>query len=283
VSDKPHLSFSQANTYLRCGLQWYYRYARGERRPPGVALLVGSGTHEAVERDMRSKLDTGELLEDGAPQAIASESVTRRWAEEAPVLDGEDEAAALGAAIDLAASLAACHHKHIAPHIEPTHVERELVVDSPDLGLEIVCRVDIQTATTIHDTKTAAKAPSLGDLRSAQFGLYRAAIMATDGHAPDRIQLDGLVKTKVPKAVSIVAEVTDADASAALERLGAVAAGIAAGVFLPADPTSWVCSPKFCGWYDTCPQGSRSAVAVALVDPAKLSRVVKPRNLSWED
>ena len=46
--------------------------------------------------------------------------------------------------------------------------------------------------------------------------------------------------------------------------------GINAGTFIPADPTSWVCSPKFCGWYATCEHGARKRVAVGLVDPSRL-------------
>jgi hypothetical protein len=238
-------------------------------------LLVGSGTHEAVERTLRAKLDTGALLEDDEVRAVAAESVTRRWQEEPPALDEDEmvrgEPVVRGAAIDMAAALAALHNRQVAPTITPTHVERTIVLSTPDLDVDIVTRIDVQTAEAIHDTKTSAKAPSESELRSAQFGLYVAAVRAADGRSPQRIQLDALCKTKTPKALSLVGEVTDADAAAALDRMARVSAGISAGTFVPADPTSWVCTPRFCGWYDSCPHGARKAVAVGLIDPTRLT------------
>ena len=48
-ANKPHLSASQLSMMARCPVQWEFRYAKGIKSPPGVALLVGKATHVSVE------------------------------------------------------------------------------------------------------------------------------------------------------------------------------------------------------------------------------------------
>jgi hypothetical protein len=55
-------------------------------------------------------------------------------------------------------------------------------------------------------------------------------------------------------------ERSDEDYRQLLMRVDAVTAAIEAGVFLPTTPDNWRCSPKFCGYYDTCPYGRRKRV-----------------------
>ena len=61
-----HLSWSQIRMLMRCPKQWEYRYVRGVVKPPGIALVVGAGTHKGVEVNMRSK------LEDGGPMPLSN-------------------------------------------------------------------------------------------------------------------------------------------------------------------------------------------------------------------
>jgi hypothetical protein len=261
--------------FRRCGLQWLYRYGEGIKTPPGVALIVGSGTHEAIDADLSSKLKTGELLPAEAVADAARDATSKRWDEDQPVAD--EDALDRGQAIDQAVLLASAYHEDTAPSITPVHVERPFVLTAP--GLEISGRIDVQTAHAVHDTKTAAKAPGKSDIRTPQLALYSAAVKALDGVSLDTVRLDVITKTKVPRVVSVEAHVNDADRAASLALAGSAAQGIEAGIFAPADPTSWVCTPKFCGYWERCPHGARNVAAVALSFTASVS----PEEAAWTE
>ena len=55
---KPHLSPSSLEMYAKCGEQFRRRYIEGDKIPPGVSMLRGTGVHAGVEANMRQKIDT---------------------------------------------------------------------------------------------------------------------------------------------------------------------------------------------------------------------------------
>lgn len=55
----PHLSYSQLSMYLRCSMQYYYRYVEGLKERPNVSLSVGKGGHAALEWNTKAKIATG--------------------------------------------------------------------------------------------------------------------------------------------------------------------------------------------------------------------------------
>jgi len=261
----PRLSWTQINMFGRCGLQYLYRYVQGERRPPGVALLVGSGTHEGVEASLVHKLS-------GAPatleqvQEAARDGVRRRFADEVVLTDdehalGRDKVA--GAAIDTAARLAGLYHEEVTPTREPLAVERPWEIDLGG-GVTVSGVTDLVCADAIDDLKTAGKAPGADAIRTPQLALNQLAIQTIDGQAPERVRLVTLTKTARPKVVTQEATIGDRERAAVVTRIEAVAAAIKAGVFVPADPTSWTCTPKFCGWWDRCPHGAAQAVSATV-------------------
>lgn len=55
----PHLSYSQLAMYLRCSMQYYFRYVVGLKEQPKVSLSIGKGGHAALEWNTKAKLQTG--------------------------------------------------------------------------------------------------------------------------------------------------------------------------------------------------------------------------------
>lgn len=55
----PHLSYSQLSMYLRCSMQYYFRYVEGLKERPNVSLSVGKGGHAALEWNTKAKIATG--------------------------------------------------------------------------------------------------------------------------------------------------------------------------------------------------------------------------------
>lgn len=272
---KPHLSASQLSMLSRCGLQYFYRYVLGERRPPGVAAHVGSGVHASIERNLRAKLGGWGLLSLDEVADAAVDATRKRFAEEPPMLDDDERALGAdkveGAAIDTAASLALLHAKELAPVIDPVAVEQEFRIVLDGFPYDLLGYKDIVEPRRIRDTKTSSKTPPKdAAYTSLQLTLYHLDSVIRGDDVT--VALDYLVSTKTPKAVTLSSCRNEQDHRKLLARVETAARVIEAGAFAPAAPDAWCCSPRWCGWYDRCPSGSGARTTVALIDPKNLVR-----------
>jgi len=271
---KPHLSATQLTMLSRCGLQYYWRYIKGIRRPPGSAATLGKGTHRAIEANLRAKMSWGQLLSEEEVKQKAAEATAAAWDEEPPQLDDDERAAGAdkvkGELVDTAVVLASLHHKQAAPKIEPIAIEQEFTIEIDGSPYDLLGYKDIETATHIRDTKTPGKTPSADAAeRSVQLTLYHLETKLRTGE-DKRVALDNLVKGRSPKYVPLEAGRTEADHAQLLHRVEAAVRTIEAGNFTPANPDDWCCSPKWCGWWDQCPQGARQVAVVPLISPDRL-------------
>lgn len=277
MTERPHLSHGQIEMLARCEKQWEYRYVYGIKSPPGVALVIGKGTHKAVYHDLARKRDWGSLMEPGEIQDVARDATTAEWDREPPVVGERDPDK--GAAVDMAISLAALYHDRAAPDIEPIALEQAFVIEIPQLPFDVVGVVDVETATHVRDTKTAGTKPSVDVAkRSTQLALYHLRSTLEGGTAKKTV-LDYLIKTRERQYVPMEAEPDADDHRAVLRRLELSAATITSGVFKPTSTTNFWCSERFCGYWDRCEFGSKKRVSVGLIDPARLTtRLIQLRN-----
>ncbi|MEA3225365.1 MAG: PD-(D/E)XK nuclease family protein [Planctomycetota bacterium] len=257
---RPHLSPSQLDMISKCGQQYYFRYIKGLIRPPGVALLVGGATHTSVETDLTEKMESGNLLEDDAVKDIAADALKIRWADEPPGLDADEKARGpekvKGIAIDLTVALSLCHHKELAPEIEPVALERGLRYTYAGMDYDMLGFLDIQEKNRIRDTKTRGQSPQqvVAD-RSTALTFYCMAAEAEDKARVEELTIDALVKTKKPKVVVLKTTRDESDYDQFLARWARAEQIIKAGVFAPCATDNWACTPKWCGYYDICPFG----------------------------
>jgi hypothetical protein len=272
---KPHLSVTQLNMLSRCGLQYDFRYIQKIIAPPGVQLVIGKGTHAAIEKDLVNKQQWGTLLPDDSIADYAADAARAAWDEDEPVLQEGDPDK--GGVVDVAVSLAQLHHKQVAPGIDPVAIERGFVLEIEGFPYDLMGFVDIEEPGRIRDTKTSSKSPPADAAeQSDQLTLYHLEAV-TRGLPPPMVQLDYLVKTKVPKAVSLSSVRGPEDHARFLRRVEVAARVIEAGSFQPAAPDSWACSQKWCGYWDRCAFGSRGRVSVGLIDPARLTSRMQER------
>lgn len=267
---RPYLSVSQLNMLTRCPEQYRRRYILGERRPPGVSMVIGKGTHAAGETDLRSKMEWGELLAAEEVADVAADATRRMWQEDEPKLeDGDPDQ---GGAVDEAVKLAGLYHAKVAPQVAPVAIERAFILETgPEFPFDLMGVVDVEEAGTIRDTKTSAKAPSGNPAeRDLQGELYTLEAKVRTGRDKSFV-MDHLVRGKSPRYIVSEAKFTPADHQSFLRRVEVASRLVQAGNFPPADPKSWACSPKWCGYWDTCAWGARQSVSVGLIDPAKLT------------
>lgn len=261
-----HLSHSQLNMLSRCGEQYRRRYMLGEKLPPGVSLLVGRAVDESVNRNLETKIRDGSLLPLDAVRDVARDSVVSTWEAEGILLTDEEEAAGAaatkGAAIDKSTKLAELHAVRIAPALSPTAVQFRWEVDVPALDLALTGVMDVREPDAIRDTKTSGKAPGDDAAHlSEQLTMYALAAHVLDGKIPGRLALDFLVATKTKTAATTLNTTrAEADFAPLMRRVERASQIIRAGAFAPANPeTDWCCSPKWCGYWHSCPLIRRGA------------------------
>lgn len=132
-----------------------------------------------------------------------------------------------------------------------------LVPEPPDKANEIL---------VVRDSKTSAKSPTKSLLDgsdtpgiaddSEQLTAYATATQVLDGKLPDEMVLDYLIRTnaKTPtvKYVPTKTRRTMEDITVFLNRFANAVQVIRSGMFVPANPTAWQCSQKWCGFWEIC-------------------------------
>jgi len=247
---RDYQSFSSLSTYMRCGIQYAMRYVEGIKTPPAVALITGSAGHKGVEVNMVQKIDTRvDLPLDEVLDATAGEFDVR--AEEVEDWEGVKPGAEKDNIIGL---MKVVHTKHF-PKVQPAQVEQEYILDIQ--GQKMKAYIDlIDDRDVVRDNKFVKRAKSQGDTdKDMQLSLYSYATRKTD------VAFDCMIKGKNDvKTVTSKRDIRDWERIETI--IPALVKGIKAGIFLPAEPTHWCCSEKFCGYWNLCPQGGKRTNAV---------------------
>jgi hypothetical protein len=257
-AEKPHLSATQLEMYWRCPEQYRRRYMEGERIAPGVALLLGRAFHVGAETNFRQKIESHvDLPEndivDATASAFDSEVAGGYALSESEMSTGASKV--LGEAKDKAVLLASVYAEEQAPDYQPIAVEHTTRIVFPNATHDLLAVTDLRDdAGRITDLKTSGKkmAGNAADV-STQLTVYAAAYRIDTGEMPSEVRLDILTKTKTPARQVLVSERTAADFQALLNRVNATLSAINSGNFPPASPGAWSCSPKWCGYWATCP------------------------------
>lgn len=270
---KPHLSPTQLSLMSRCGEAYRRRYIEGERIPPGIAMLSGTGVHKGAEVNFRQKIAThSDLPADDIVDAAVS---------------GFDDAMKSGCQIgaddpspdqarDAVAEMSRLYADEVAPEYQPLFVEQHVRIELPGTH-DMVGVLDLaDDQGRVVDLKTSNKAKSQDEAdRSSQLTFYSAAHRQLTGEIAETVRLEVITSGKNPRRVMLESTRGPADYAALANRINAATATVAAGVFLPADPDSWMCSPKWCGYYATCQYvRRRETTLVDLKSPE--SPIVRP-------
>lgn len=267
---KPHISPSQLDMYLRCGEQWRRRYVLKEVIPPGIALIKGGAVHKAAEVNFGQKIESHEDLPVATLCEAAAEHVDATVSKDGLFLAPDDPPmdVALGQAKDSAVSMTKVFAGAIAPRIQPALVERFVTIPLPAHSHDLLGRLDCATDhDEVIDLKTSGKRKSQDDVdRSDQLTFYDAAFQYETGRPCKGVRLEVVVETKTPTAQTLRRVRGARDREILLAKINTMLAGVAAGVFLPAAPGSWCCSPRYCGYAMTCPffDSERKAAAEAV-------------------
>lgn len=261
----------------KCGVAWEYSYQRGIKRPPKVAMIVGTAVDHAANSSLQRKIDGAPEMGPEEAAEVASSKLEEEWSY-GVALDEEEAsrgaAVVKGHAMDKAAAIAESYVSMVAPRIRPKRVQREWELELLGLNAFVTGVMDVEEEDGgIRDTKSTARNPKAEVVAdSPQLSTYAMAKHVIDGTpAPVSVRLDFLVAKFVGAgrygwAVSYEPMESfrdETDFAQGIARMERAVRLVRAGAFMPARPDDWWCSEKWCGYWDICPF-ARRRVAVAL-------------------
>jgi hypothetical protein len=250
------ISQSMFGMFLRCASQFERRWINGEIIPPGIAARRGSAIHKAAEINHAQKLHSKEDLPIGDLQDAARDHYVLLVQEEGVFIpqdqvSGKERLLAEG--LDAATRLTKLYHDALAPQIMPVLVEERLTIDA-GLDLPIKGTIDVLTVDNwMPDMKTAAKSKGASEAEnSLQLTFYAGLVANHTGKWPEKVSLEILVDNKTPKLQSLETKRGPDDWAKLILRLQLFVAQLRTGLFPPCDPGHWLCSPAWCGYFQTC-------------------------------
>ena len=145
------------------------------------------------------------------------------------------------------------YRRQVAPKVKPVDTEGFISVDI-GVDLPLKGRLDVEEGDGIRDLKGASRSWPKGRAgKEIQPAIYTMLFLKKRGIHPTFIY-DVLVALQDDEKHQVISDdVTRKKLKATLAVIYRVMRSIESGVFNPCDPTSWVCSERFCGYYLTCP------------------------------
>ena len=250
----PYLSVSQVELYLKCPKQFEFRYVYGHKKPPSAALVQGKAIHNVLEKGYnhiktKKELPPEEYIldnySDTIKEALEYDEIVYEEDEDEKIIRKQGE------------SLLKKWREVKAPKVSPKEVEKAFVMNVA--GVPAVGIIDLIDDNVIVDNKVVAKSWSQDRIdNSLQLTLYSAAT----GLNEQRIDLyvkgstAALVnpnsRAKGPHIKELSSKRSRKDYMWMAEVFENVAKSISAGIFPPTTPDSWVCTKKWCGFWDMC-------------------------------
>lgn len=244
--EEPHLSYSQINSYMQCGLKYRFNYFDSlEPEFTPSALHFGRAIHSGIQAFLQSSLEADPLRAD---------QLVDIYHEEWRGLDGppvryskrESEESLFNTARQIFTVFTEQHDQTI----EVIAVEELFTLDLAALSEDcprdmppLIGYVDAilkNGSTVLVDYKTSSRKPN-GDVNAMQLVAYSLA--ASDlGYDPNEIQYryDYLLKTTNPELVQRPVVIDDNDRRRFLKTTTTVWKGIQSSIFYP-NP-SYLCS-----------------------------------------
>ena len=253
-----HISHSQINMLLKCGIQYQFRYIDGIIAPPSASLVRGKCGHTTLEKNFRQKIQTKEDL----PIEEVKDAFSDEWEKskyeivwKKKEIGDLSPAKAGGIFKDSGIALVSKFHENLSPLIQPVAVEDKFEIHFEGGYPKLIGFIDREDeGDEIGEVKFVGKSPSADDAQSdIQLTIYDLGYRTKHGKPPKKLKKQYAVNTKEPKTV--VQEVgcrDDATINRLMWRMQAAMIALEKGVFLPAPAGSWWCGENWCGYWDRC-------------------------------
>jgi hypothetical protein len=253
-----HISASQLSMFQRCPEQWRRRYLLGQKERPGGALVWGSADHYAHEQNFTQKITSGVDIPRSDVELAFVEGFDRAIERNggAGEIVWDDKP---GSMKDQGVALVGAYHDRVSPHVQPVTVEEKFKLQIPGVPVPVIGYVDVTTAETGIERKTAKRKES----KPKPDWVIQGRLYQAVKHLPIEWHLS--VKTKVPgiyapglgqRELSLPLVQATVDSTMVLVRTLAQAMLAYMRMYGPHEPWPggithpWACD--FCGFRPTC-------------------------------
>ncbi len=247
-----HLSSSQINLYLLCGLKYRYQYVDQYPKPfRSSALAFGSALHSALqwvhERSMQGKEVSLEMLY----CIFDADWYSQKVGQTIRFKDGEQEMVLENLGKEFLTMYLREERKPVKGCEIPFTVPLRDSETGKDLGVPLTGFFDtVETDDSLVEYKTSAQTLGSDDLDSRpQLTAYSYAFEFLYHKPPAMIRVINFVKAKKPKMMVTETHRNKEDYRGFLYLVSEILKGIRAGHFLP--HTGYWC--KECEYLDLCP------------------------------
>jgi len=240
-----HLSVTQIKMYLRCPLQYKFRYIDSLKIPPVSAITLGKSIHSALEANYSQKINTKQDL----PVTQIADLFSDFWEEEAKeTLFEADERA--GEVKDEGIGLINVYHEQISPNIQPKIVEKEFELSFENVSYTLKGKLDlVDSQDIIIDHKTSKRSMQVESILSdLQLTCYALAYRQVLGLKERALRFDVMVRNKKPKIQQLETQRTEEDINRFLKVLAYVSKAIHSNIFYPNE--NYFCG--VCGYKELC-------------------------------
>ena len=225
-----HISISQIRTYLRCPLEYRFRYIDGLYVPQSGAVALGKSIHRALEYNFRQKIDSGHDLP--LKDVVDVFNDTYDFLMEDTELDKGENAEELRKE---GMRLLSIYHSTVAPGIRPVIVEEPFQIELDGLYIPLAGIIDlVDESGVIVDHKTAKRAYT-GDAiqRDLQLTTYAMAYRMLYGKEERAVRLDVMVRGREPRVQTLKGSRNERQIERHARLIREVADAIEKGIFYP--------------------------------------------------
>lgn len=242
---RPHLSVSQLKMFLRCPLQYFFRYVCDLKAPPTGDLTLGRTIHQTLGDNYRQKIRSHYDLIFSDITEVFDEHWERE-VRETKFSDGEKPDKLREQGIKLLET----YFNEVAPDINPVAIEQEFLIDMNFTKLPLKGYIDlIDDEGYIIDHKTTKRSfPENSAEKDIQLTAYAMAYRALNGQEEKGVRLDVMVRNKQPKIQQLYGTRTQADIDRFSRLVGQVENAIRSSVYYPNE--GYMCG--ICGYQGMC-------------------------------
>lgn len=256
-----HLSSSQINVYLLCGLKYKYHYLDKLPKPfRPSALLFGGALHAALQWFHEERMKGKETSLDMLYRIFDADWYSQKLGGTIRFKEGEQEMALTHLAKEFLAMYAKEKHKPVEGCEVRFTVPLVNPVTGKDLGIVLEGYFDmVEADETIVEYKTSAQTLSTDDIDSRlQLTAYSYAYELLHHKPPKGLKVVNFVKAKKPRMVVSETKRDKHSYKGFLHVATEVFNGINAGIFVP--HMGYWC--KDCEYANICPLWKRQDTVV---------------------
>tara|TARA_R100001594_G_scaffold115623_1_gene150504 strand:+ start:1183 stop:1959 length:777 start_codon:yes stop_codon:yes gene_type:complete len=247
-----YISISQVNRFQMCGLQYYFRYIEGIKTLPNDNMLRGSAIDSSANEHFneKSRNEVGISENNFIDLAVATHD---EKSDDTEFVENTKDESRDKTAVS-SKKYHSVHGQTIKPKLNengdmPTQIK--ILEDIGD-NVTLMGFVDLVTEDdTIVDTKVRKADKGIDVEANLQLQTYATILDA------DKVGIASVTTAKDPKATYYGGVSNKTTKERAIQRIKSVSAAIDSNVFLPAPEGSWVCSEKYCGYWNMCDFGAK--------------------------